>query len=151
VRVYPSLGLFHDSLAGHDFHLLLWVEVIAIEAGFRLGQQLFGLQQLTGELITGPPPRLENAIPLDLSGLGICSLAFTPALLSCQVRGDGAHACAEYLSKGRTVAVTGRLVYREWEKDGVKRSKHQVVGRVTFGGRDTADAQVAGDDQDSDQ
>jgi hypothetical protein len=47
--------------------------------------------------------------------------------------------------------VTGRLVYREWEKDGVKHSKHQVMGRVAFGGRDPADDQAAGDDQDSDQ
>jgi single-stranded DNA-binding protein len=39
--------------------------------------------------------------------------------------------------------VTGRLVYREWQaKDGSKRSKHQFIGRVTFGGR--PDDQLAG-------
>jgi uncharacterized protein YbjT (DUF2867 family) len=50
--------------------------------------------------------------------------------------GKGADACAEFLSKGRAIAVTGRLVYQEWEaKDGGKRSKRQVIGRVSFGGR----------------
>lgn len=44
-----------------------------------------------------------------------------------------AEACAEHLSKGRQVAVDGRLVYREWQaEDGSKRSKHQVIGRVEF-------------------
>jgi len=46
---------------------------------------------------------------------------------------DGAaEACAEHLSKGRQVAVSGRLVYREWENDGQRRSEHQVIGRVEF-------------------
>jgi single-strand DNA-binding protein len=50
--------------------------------------------------------------------------------------GASADACAKYLAKGRAIAVTGRLVYREWEADdGSKRSKHQVIGRVRFGGR----------------
>lgn len=44
-----------------------------------------------------------------------------------------AEACAQYLSKGRQVAVNGRLIYREWEADdGSKRSKHSVIGRVEF-------------------
>jgi hypothetical protein len=31
-------------------------------------------------------------------------------------------------------------VYREWEaEDGSKRSKHQVIGRVVFGGKDADD------------
>ena len=64
--------------------------------------------------------------------------------------GPSADACARYLAKGRAIAVTGRLVYREWEADdGSKRSKHQVIGRVHFGGRpDTDDA--ASDDQEGD-
>lgn len=44
-----------------------------------------------------------------------------------------ARACAEHLTKGRQVAVSGRLVYREWEaEDGSRRSKHSVIGRVEF-------------------
>lgn len=35
--------------------------------------------------------------------------------------------CAEYLSKGRAALVEGRLRQRTWDKDGVKRSKIEVV------------------------
>jgi len=35
--------------------------------------------------------------------------------------------CAEYLSKGRSVLVEGRLRQRRWETDGQKRSKIEVV------------------------
>ncbi len=39
-----------------------------------------------------------------------------------------AEAIAEHLAKGRRVAVTGRLEYREWEaKDGSPHSKHEVI------------------------
>jgi len=63
--------------------------------------------------------------------------------------GASADACAKYLAKGRAIAVTGRLVYREWEADdGSKRSKHQVIGRVRFGGRpDTDTAEGASGDE----
>ena len=44
-----------------------------------------------------------------------------------------AQACAEYLSKGREIAFSGRLVYREWTADdGSRRSKHSAIGRVEF-------------------
>ena len=36
----------------------------------------------------------------------------------------------QYLAKGRQIFVEGRLEYQEWEKDGVKRSKHVVVADV---------------------
>jgi single-strand DNA-binding protein len=47
---------------------------------------------------------------------------------------DGqAHACAEFLAKGRKVGVSGRLVLDEWEAaDGSRRSRHFVIGRVEF-------------------
>ena len=52
--------------------------------------------------------------------------------------------CAEYLEKGRAVAVSGRLAYSEWEaQDGSKRSKHEVIAHaVDFlgGGRGQEDA-----------
>jgi len=44
-----------------------------------------------------------------------------------------ADACGRYLAQGREVAVSGRLVYREWKaEDGSPRSKHSVLGRVEF-------------------
>lgn len=56
-----------------------------------------------------------------------------------------AEACATYLAKGREVAVSGRLVCREWEaEDGSKRSKHSVIGRVQFLG--SGNGSAAADD-----
>jgi single-strand DNA-binding protein len=50
--------------------------------------------------------------------------------------GASAAACERYLAKGRQIAVTGRLIYREWQApDGTRRSKHAVIGRIRFGGR----------------
>ena len=48
-----------------------------------------------------------------------------------------AEKCAEYLSKGRQVAINGRLQSRSWEaNDGQKRSVVEVVAdRVVFLGR----------------
>ena len=47
--------------------------------------------------------------------------------------------CAKYLlTKGRAIAVTGRLVYREWDDNGTRRSKHHIIGRVQFGGKPTS-------------
>src|ERR1700722_7784327 len=60
--------------------------------------------------------------------------------------GPQADPCQENLAKGRQVAVTGRLTHKEWEtKDGAKRSKHQGVGRVAFGGKPGEDEAGSGD------
>jgi len=47
---------------------------------------------------------------------------------------DGqAYACAEYLSKGSKVAVSGSLAYDEWRAtDDSKRHRYSVIGRVEF-------------------
>ncbi len=47
---------------------------------------------------------------------------------------DGqAYVCAEYLSKGRRVGVSGRLALSEWRApDGSKRQRYRVIGRVEF-------------------
>jgi len=59
-----------------------------------------------------------------------------PLFIDVATFGASAEACARYLAKGRQIAVTGRLIYREWEADdGAPRSKHAVIGRVRFGGR----------------
>jgi single-strand DNA-binding protein len=50
-----------------------------------------------------------------------------PNYFSISVFGNQAESCAQYLSKGRPVAVDGRLEWREWEKDGVKREAVEVV------------------------
>jgi single-strand DNA-binding protein len=56
-----------------------------------------------------------------------------------------AELCAEYLAKGRRVAVDGRLRSRSWEEDGKRRSAVEVVARrVEFigGPRDDEGAEV---------
>lgn len=57
-----------------------------------------------------------------------------------------AELCAEYLEKGRRVAVDGRLKSSSWEEDGRRRSAVEVVARrVEFlggGPREEGDADV---------
>ena len=73
-----------------------------------------------------------------------------PMFIDVATFGAQADACAKYLTKGRAVAVTGRLVYREWEADdGTRRSRHHIVGRVQFGGRPN-DSEPANDDHQED-
>ena len=66
-----------------------------------------------------------------------------PMFIDVATFGAQADACAKYLTKGRAIAVTGRLVYREWDDNGTRRSRHHIVGRVQFGGKpdetDTSD------------
>lgn len=58
-----------------------------------------------------------------------------------------AEKCAEYLTKGRQVAITGRLQSRSWEgPDGQKRSTVEIVAdRVVFLGRRDRVEDVVGD------
>lgn len=47
--------------------------------------------------------------------------------------GKTGEACAEYLKKGSAALVEGHLHLNEWEKDGKKHRRHEVVAeRVTF-------------------
>lgn len=93
---------------------------------------------LVGNLTSDPVLR---SLP---DGRSVCDLRLAvndqreqpPLFIDVATFGGSAEACAKYLSKGRAIAVTGRLTYREWEaEDGTKRSRHQVIGRVRFGGR----------------
>lgn len=63
------------------------------------------------------------------------------------VWGKQAENCSEYLSKGRSVCIEGRLSFSSWETDdGQKRSKLEVVGeRVIFLGGSRGDAKEGGD------
>ena len=95
---------------------------------------------LIGRLTRDPELR---SIP---SGQAVCELRIAvdngasregedrdPTYVDVASFGPQAEACAKYLTKGRQVAVSGRLLYREWEaEDGSKRSKHSVIGRVEF-------------------
>jgi single-strand DNA-binding protein len=51
-----------------------------------------------------------------------------PVYVDVTAFGKLAENCAEYLGKGRRVAVAGRLEYSEWTTDdGGKHSKHEVI------------------------
>ena len=75
---------------------------------------------------------------------GRCGERGEPTYVDVSTFGKHAEACAAHLTKGRQVAVSGRLVFREWTgRDGTKRSAHSVRGRVEFLGP-KADAEGAG-------
>jgi single-strand DNA-binding protein len=72
-----------------------------------------------------------------------------PNYFSVSVFGNQAESCAQYLAKGRPVAIDGRLDWREWEKDGVKREAVEIVAdSVQFlGGRGDGEGGSAGGNQ----
>jgi single-strand DNA-binding protein len=92
---------------------------------------------LVGRLTTDPELR---ALPND--GKSVCDMRIAvndgredrdPLYIDVATFGKQAEACAEYLAKGRQVAVSGKLIYREWKaEDDSPRSKHSVIGRVEF-------------------
>ena len=56
------------------------------------------------------------------------------------VWGRQAEIVKSYLSKGRQIYVEGRLDFQEWERDGQRRSKHQIVASdIKFLDRPTND------------
>ena len=65
-----------------------------------------------------------------------------PNYFSVSVFGNQAESCSQYLSKGRPVAIDGRLEWREWQaQDGSKRESVEIVAdSVQFlGSRDGGD------------
>ena len=61
-----------------------------------------------------------------------------PNYFDVTVFGAQGENCANYLSKGRPVAVEGRLDWQEWEKEGQKRSKVEIIANTVqfLGSRD---------------
>lgn len=63
--------------------------------------------------------------------------------IDCTIIGSRANALQRFLTKGTPVVVSGELRYSSWEKDGQKRSKHEiVVDEVKFFGSRNAQQQV---------
>ena len=106
---------------------------------------------LTGNLTRDPELR---SLP---SGMSVCSLRIAsntrrkdnstgewvdkPNYLSVTVWGAQGENCARFLSKGRPVAIDGRLEWREWQgQDGSKRESVEIVADAVqfLGGRDDA-------------
>lgn len=106
---------------------------------------------ITGNLTRDPELRMTP------SGTPVCSMRLAsnsqrrdaagewhekPNYFDVVAWGTTAENCATYLSKGRAVAVDGRLEWREWEDaEGRKRQAVEIVGeRIKFLG--APDAQV---------
>lgn len=66
-----------------------------------------------------------------------------PNYIDCAMFGNRAQSIAPYLTKGTKVYVEGKLRWSQWERDGQKRSKVEVVvDEIEFGQRQGAqDAQ----------
>ena len=57
----------------------------------------------------------------------------TPLYINVSAFGRQAENCQRYLSKGRSVAISGRLRFREWDTEDGKRSEHSIAAdRVDF-------------------
>ena len=50
-----------------------------------------------------------------------------PNFIDCVVFGNRAESLSRFLSKGTKVAVEGKLRWSQWERDGQKRSKLEVI------------------------
>ena len=50
-----------------------------------------------------------------------------PNFIDCTVFGTRAESVAKYLGKGSKVAIEGKLRWSQWERDGQKRSKIEIV------------------------
>ena len=105
---------------------------------------------LTGNLTRDPELR---SLP---SGMSVCSLRIAsntrrkdasgewvdkPNYFDVTVWGAQGENCARFLSKGRPVALNGRLEWREWQaQDGTKRQSVEIVADSVqvLGGRDDA-------------
>jgi single-strand DNA-binding protein len=95
------------------------------------------------------------------SGMAVCSLRIAvnttrkdetgqwvdkPNYFDVTVWGQQGENCAQYLSKGRPVAIDGRLEWREWEaQDGSKRQAVEIVADTVqfLGGRQDAEGAPA--------
>jgi single-strand DNA-binding protein len=93
-------------------------------------------------VISGNLTRDPELRSIPSSGTSVCSLRIAvnsrrkdesgqwvdkPNYFDVSVFGAQGDNCAQYLSKGRPVAVDGRLNWREWEKDGIKRQSVDII------------------------
>jgi len=110
----------------------------------RSTQPQFQVMTLVGNLTADPVSKqLDGERTVCNLRIAVNDVKDQPMFIDVATFGAQADACAKYLTKGRAIAVTGRLVYREWDDNGTRRSRHHIVGRVQFGGKpdetDTSD------------
>lgn len=67
-----------------------------------------------------------------------------PNFIDCTMFGARAESLSKYLSKGTKVAIEGKLRWSQWERDGQKRSKIEViVDELEFMSSRNSDAQYS--------
>lgn len=88
---------------------------------------------LVGNLTKDPELKGEGEERVCRMRLAV-SAKDAPLYISVAAFGRQAESCARYLSKGRQIAVSGRLRFREWkDSDGASRSEHSIAAdRVDF-------------------
>ena len=107
----------------------------------------------------------DPELPHTPAGMAVCSLRIAvntrrkdstsgewtekPNYFDITVWGNQGENCAQYLAKGRPVAVDGRLEWREWEaQDGTKRQAVEIIAdSVQFlGGKGEAGGDAGGNE-----
>ena len=74
-----------------------------------------------------------------------------PNFIDCTMFGGRAEGVSKYLTKGTKVSIEGKLRWSQWEKDGQKRSKLEVVGEdIDFQGGKRSEQPAAENEQQSD-
>src|SRR6201986_3828931 len=101
----------------------------------RIGDRSMNSVSLTGTLVRDPEIKARGdrkICELRLAETG--GRKDSPLFVSVSTFGRQAETCGEFLSKGRHIAVTGQLRFREWEgDDGGKRSELSIAAdRVDF-------------------
>jgi len=105
-------------------------------------------------ILTGNLTRDPEVSSVPATGLAICKFGIAvntrrksgdqweekANFFRVTVFGRQADSCAQYLKKGRPVAIDGRLEWSQWERDGIKRESVDIIAdNVQFlGGRDDA-------------
>jgi single-strand DNA-binding protein len=103
---------------------------------------------LTGNLTRDPELRATGDVSVCKLGIAVntrrkvgSNWEEKPNFFRVTVFGRQAESCAQYLKKGRAVAIDGRLEWSSWERDGQKRESIDIIAdTVQFlgGGNDAA-------------
>ncbi len=108
---------------------------------------------LTGNLTRDPELRASGELSVCKLGIACNTRRKNngvweekPNFFRVTVFGRQADSCAQYLKKGRAVAIDGRLEWSSWERDGQKRESIDIIAdSVQFlGGRDDAGGDAHG-------
>lgn len=99
---------------------------------------------LSGNLTRDPEVRMAGSTPVCEFGLAVNERkkdqsgewVDVPNFFDVVMWGARGESVAKYLSKGDKVMIAGRLRWRQWESDGQKRSKVEVVAEdIEFGSK----------------